>query len=563
MWLLKRGGRSPRLTAISQPSRQAIRCESSSLTDVGHQFQQHEILLTGANGFLGKIILGMLLDRYPGFKHLHILLRPQGDLAASDRFQTQTLNSPALASVVERFVAKEGKESLDSKFTVWPGDVGLPLCGLDGASLDRLKGRISLIINCAGLVEFFPPVDESFRSNVDGVEHVVALARLLGAKLVHISTCYVCGDVEGLVEESEPILGFYPHRKGPDDESFDHAEELRQCRERIRQIYDSTVLSADDGSSGLPGSEYGQSARSRELTQRLVALGRQRARTWGWVNTYTYAKSLGEQIIASEPNLDYVIVRPAIVESALSFPVPGWIEGGRTAAPLVLMAMGGLKDWPIRSDIALEIVPVDLVASAILMVCGLLLHGRAARVYQLGSADVNPYELGPLVRLLGAEARRAERQKQNGASVPFFVDPSRRLRILSADEARARRARLQRRIERAQAFVAGVKRMLESAHLPGRASLAGWSTALRSLSLQTTFREQVLDQYLPFILHNRYVFESENIRRARALLTEKDRALLPWEPERIDWKDYWINHQVKGIQKWIQPEAVRDWAFKI
>jgi long-chain acyl-CoA synthetase len=563
MWLLKRGGRSPRLTAISQPSRQAIRCESSSLTDVGHQFQQHEILLTGANGFLGKVILGMLLDRYPGFKHLHILLRPQGDLAASDRFQTQTLNSPALASVVERFVAKEGKESLDSKFTVWPGDVGLPLCGLDGASLDRLKGRISLIINCAGLVEFFPPVDESFRSNVDGVEHVVALARLLGAKLVHISTCYVCGDVEGLVEESEPILGFYPHRKGPDDESFDHAEELRQCRERIRQIYDSTVLSADDGSSGLPGSEYGQSARSRELTQRLVALGRQRARTWGWVNTYTYAKSLGEQIIASEPNLDYVIVRPAIVESALSFPMPGWIEGGRTAAPLVLMAMGGLKDWPIRSDIALEIVPVDLVASAILMVCGLLLHGRAARVYQLGSADVNPYELGPLVRLLGAEARRAERQKQNGASVPFFVDPSRRLRILSADEARARRARLQRRIERAQAFVAGVKRMLESAHLPGRASLAGWSTALRSLSLQTTFREQVLDQYLPFILHNRYVFESENIRRARALITEKDRALLPWEPERIDWKDYWINHQVKGIQKWIQPEAVRDWAFKI
>ena len=105
--------------------------------------------------------------------------------------------------------------------------------------------------------------------------------------------------------------------------------------------------------------------------------------------------------------------------------------------------------------------------------------------------------------------------------------------------------------------------MLESARLPGSASLAGWSTALRSLSLQTTFREQVLDQYLPFILHNRYVFESENIRRARSLITEKDRALLPWEPERIDWKDYWINHQVKGIQKWIQPEAVRDWAFKI
>ena len=105
--------------------------------------------------------------------------------------------------------------------------------------------------------------------------------------------------------------------------------------------------------------------------------------------------------------------------------------------------------------------------------------------------------------------------------------------------------------------------MLESAHLPGRTALTGWSTALRSLSLQTNFREQVLDQYLPFILHNRYIFESENIRAACSEVTAKDRELLPWGPERIDWKDYWINQQVKGIQKWIQPEAVRDWAFKI
>ena len=46
-------------------------------------------------------------------------------------------------------------------------------------------------------------------------------------------------------------------------------------------------------------------------------------------------------------------------------------------------------------------------------------------------------------------------------------------------------------------------------------------------------------------------------------MSERDRELLPWSPEQIDWKDYWVNQQVKGIQKWIQPEAVRDWAFKI
>lgn len=526
------------------------------MTDVGQTFQQSEILLTGANGFLGKVLLGMLLDRYPDFRHLHILLRPQGDLTAAERFDTQTLASPALAAVVQKVAEERGRDFLRSKITVWPGDVGRPDCGLDAAALERLKGRVGLIINCAGLVDFFPPLDESFRSNVDGVEHVVALAKALPAKLAHISTCYVCGDVEGFVEESENIAGFYPHRQGPEDTSFAHSNELRECRERIRQIYDSA-------GSNDQGAESAALASRRELNERLVALGRQRARNWGWVNTYTYAKSLGEQIVAAEPGLEYAIIRPAIVESALRFPMPGWIEGGRTAAPLVLMALGGLKDWPIRQDIPLEVVPVDLVAAAILVVGALLVEGRAARVYQLGTADVHPFELGPLVRLLDSESRRVAKTRPNGSAMLSLIDPSRRLRLLTAKEARQRRARLRKRIERLQRTVAGAKRLLTSAGMPGARQLAGWTTALRTLSLQTTFREQVLDQYLPFILHNRYVFESENIRVAYTRVTDKDRALLPWDPERMDWRDYWVNHQVQGIRKWIQPEAVRDWAFKI
>ncbi len=526
------------------------------MTDVSQLFRQHEILLTGANGFLGKVILGMLIDRYPDFKHLHVLLRPQGDLSAAERFHSQTLSSPALAAIVEKAAAERGNDFLKNKITVWPGDVGRPNCGLDAATLEGLKGRVGLIINCAGLVDFFPPVDESFRSNVDGVEYVVAIARLLSSKLLHVSTCYVCGDVEGLVEETEPILGFYPHRRSSDDTTFEHTEELRQCRERIRQIYDSAGSNGEAGGSGA-------TSRSRELTQRLVDLGRQRAKNWGWVNTYTYSKSLGEQIIAAERNLDTAIVRPAIVESALRFPIPGWIEGGRTAAPLVLMALGGLKEWPIRKDISLEVVPVDLVASAILVVGALLLEGRAERVYQLGTSEVNPFELGPLVKLLDSESRRATSRGPNGGRTVPFVESSSRLRFLTEEEARERRAQLQRRIERAQAFIVGTRKILDAAGLPGRTTLAAWTTALRSLSLQATFREQVLDQYLPFILHNRYVFESENIRIAYSQVSERDRQLLPWDPERIDWNDYWINHQIKGIRRWIQPEAVREWAFKI
>jgi long-chain acyl-CoA synthetase len=498
-----------------------------------------------------------VLDRLPDFKHLHILLRPRLDASAEERFHGEILASSALAPIAQKLVEKRGKDFLRQHLTVWAGDISRMNCGLEPAALEKLAGRIGVIINCAGEVEFFPRLDVSFSSNVDGVEKVVKLAQVLSSKLVHVSTCYVCGAVDGLVEETEPILGFYPHRRGPHDLRFQHIEELRYCRERIRHIYDSDFLVS------------APSRGSKDVLERLTALGKQRAEHWGWVNTYTYSKSLGEQIIAAEPNLNYAIVRPAIVESSLRFPFPGWIEGGRTAAPLVLMALGGLKEWPVRGDIPLEIVPVDLVASAILVVAALLLDGRHRAVYQLATADVNPFPLEALVKLLDSESRRRGRMNGNNGVgrtlLERFVGARRDapVELVSAEQARSRRALLQRRINDAEAFVKRIRTGLQKIGLPGEVALTTWSTALRTLSLQAAFREQTLDQYLPFILHHSQVFEAENIRAAYDLLSEENRQLLPWDPEHIDWQAYWSSNEIPGIEKWVQPEAVRDWAFRI
>ena len=105
--------------------------------------------------------------------------------------------------------------------------------------------------------------------------------------------------------------------------------------------------------------------------------------------------------------------------------------------------------------------------------------------------------------------------------------------------------------------------MMEAAGLPGRERVAGWSLALRTRSLQAALREQTLDQYLPFIHNNRYIFETGNIRGAYGRIGEKDRELLPWDPEGIDWRSYWVHNEVEGIEKWIQPDAVKQWALQI
>lgn len=460
------------------------------------------------------------------------------------------LDSPPLAAVS----AQRGAGSLSERVIAHSGDISRPSLGLAEEDVERLRGRVGLIINCAGRVDFFPPLDESFSSNVDGVENVVSVAKAWKAKLLHVSTAFVCGMADGLIEEPVPVAGFYPQRRGPADTSFDHREELQHAREMIAQIYSS---SGEDASH-----------RSRELVQRLTALGRQLAAGWGWVNTYTYAKSLGEQIIATAEGLDSAIVRPAIVESSLRLPFPGWIEGGRTAAPLVLMALGGQKDWPVRQDAPLEVVPVDMVAAAILIVAAQLLEGRHAPVYQLGSASVNPVELGSIVRWLDSEAHRRGRNGGGGFGRVVIdwlagVHRGARPRFVSEETARARQAGREARAARLERRIAAAGSALKKAGLPGSAAMDGARAELRKLSLQSRFREQTLQQYLPFVLQNRYIFECENIRAAYDAMPAGDRTLLPWAPEAIDWKDYWINCQIPGIEKWVQPEAVREWTFQI
>ena len=493
------------------------------MTSLDSVFRDNEILLTGANGFLGKVILALLLDRFPAVRRVHVLVRPRPEVPSEERFAREVLDSPPLRPLVEKL----GRGAVAGRVNVLSGDASIPRAGLEPEQVRDLAGRVRLVLNCAGLVEFFPPVDLSLRANVDAVERLLELCGELGARLLHVSTCYVAGEADGLIEETEPIPGFYPRRAGPDDHRFRASAELADTRAAAAAVAD-----------GLEGAE-----RAEALTE----LGRVRAARWGWVNTYTFAKSLGEQALAAQASVPYAIVRPAIVESSLRYPFPGWIEGGRTAAPLALMALGGLLDWPARRDLSLEVVPVDLVAAATLAVAGELLAGRARQVYHLAGSDVNPYPLEDLIRLLCSEARA------DGGRIsqpPFWLDPFPRLRFLDSSRAARRRRARRRRI-------AAARRILERLGQRARAA------SLRVLELQLGFHEETFRQYTPFILDNRYVFEAVNIRATYAGLAPHDRQALPWDPESIAWPDYWRACQIPGIRKWVQPEAVREWTFQL
>jgi hypothetical protein len=81
-------------------------------------------------------------------------------------------------------------------------------------------------------------------------------------------------------------------------------------------------------------------------------------------------KALGERVaeqLWAQAGRPLSVVRPAIVESALRHPYPGWIDGFKMADPLIIaFAKGVLREFPGLPDSVLDMIPVDLVVNAIL-----------------------------------------------------------------------------------------------------------------------------------------------------------------------------------------------------
>ncbi len=253
----------------------------------------------------------------------------------------------------------------------------------------------------------------------------------------------------------------------------------------------------------------------RPVRDRLREGGMNRAERWGWTNTYTYTKSMGEQLIAATPGLAYAIVRPAIVESSLRFPFPGWNEGFTTSAPLVLMGGEGVKGWPVRKDGPLEIIPVDLVASGILIVTAAVLCGKNQRVYHLASAHENPIMLPRLVAFLGMNSRYKHKHKKGGSRLANAWKAYVETQVITVESLQSRRARLHRGLDVIHATLTLGKTIL------GPEKVGPYLKSLRDTRRQIRQQEITLDKFLPFMFHNSFIFETRNIREAARMLTNE------------------------------------------
>ena len=513
-------------------------------------FAGKHVLLTGASGFLGKVWLALMLEHAPDIGRIYVLLRSKSLVGARGRFEKIINTSPAFRRLHERFGARLS-EFLAEKIEVIEGELTQSNLMLPDALLHRLQRDIDLVVHCAGLVDFNPDLRKALASNVDGTMNVADFVEASDhAGLLHVSTCYVAGRRHGLIPER------LERAYSPLGEAFDPEAELadaraaahRICREHesrahaaeIRAEVETVVRERRAGRRPKLVENMAKRRMREELKTALVDEGMQRARRLGWPNTYTYSKSLAESLLARRAGrLRMSIVRPSIVESALEFPFPGWNESFNGSAPLAYVMGSWFRMIPAKPDAPFDVIPVDMVCKAMSVAGAALLNGVHAPVYHVGTSHRRRCSVGRAAELIVLAHRRFNREAGRTRAERVFKSRWDSV-LVEPDHWFA--------VQRNRALLSGAREVLQL--LPDRLQRRAHDFArrLESADKKLAQIEQMIELYLPFMYEGFYVFECAALERTPALEPE-----FRFEPERIDWRSYWLDVHMPGLRRWAFP----------
>lgn len=301
--------------------------QQDQMTPVQQMFNGRSVFITGASGFIGRVLLFKLLSSFPGIKNIYILMRSKKNMSPDERLAKQILQLPIFDQIRDQKCPSNGKLLID-KIRIIPGDIGEPWFGMNNGDLHSLISdpTLAIVFHSAATIKFDEPLRISVKLNLIATKTIIDLCKRLPnlVSLCHVSTAYVNSDI---LDNSRIEERIYPMREQP------------ESLIRMAELMDEPMM--------------------QQLKLHLVDKR---------PNTYTYTKALAEHLIAQEgSDLPIAVVRPSIVVASWREPIPGWIDNFNGPSGLLLAINKGLlRTMYVKNSGISDLIPVDITVNTMI-----------------------------------------------------------------------------------------------------------------------------------------------------------------------------------------------------
>ncbi|XAR54294.1 Long-chain-fatty-acyl-CoA reductase [Bertholletia excelsa] len=466
--------------------------------------QWRNLLITGATGFLGKVLLEKVLRTVPDVGKIFLLIKAKDREEAVERLKTEIMNSE-LFKCLKQIHGKSYDAFLLSKLVPVVGDVADTNLGMESIVSKEISEAVDVIINSAANTNFFERYDIAVKTNVRGPCQLLEFGKKCKrlCLFLHVSTAYVNEERRGIVQEKPFYMG----------------QSIAEERETVEMAVPVLDVDAEIKLALESAREF----QDNSTTRRMKQIGLERARRYGWHNTYTFTKAMGEMLMnGTREDIPVVIIRPSIIESTYRDPFPGWIQGNRMLDPL-LLSYG--KGWlpGVRAD---PLVVADVVRKTKHPNKGTQrVHGVEGRaklsVYHVSSSVANPVLFSDIL----------EYAFDHFSSSPL-IDPR-------GENICTKRVKFFDSISELSSYI---------------------STAIAS---QDGFMDQRLGSkwemiernalhlneiYEPYMFYQGR-FDNGNTKRLIEQMSEEEKREFGFDVEEIDWKHYFTNVHIPGLRK--------------
>ncbi|KAH6836680.1 Jojoba acyl CoA reductase-related male sterility protein [Perilla frutescens var. hirtella] len=480
--------------------------------------ENKSILITGAAGFLAKIFIEKILRVQPDVKKLYLLLRAPDTKSAMLRFNNEII-SKDLFKVLKEKHGEKLNSLISQKIRVVAGDITCDNLGVrDSLLLEEMFKEVDIVVNLAANTDFDERYDILLGINTLGAKHVLNFSKKCDKLkvLLHVSTAYVCGEKEGLILET-------PYKMG---ETLNGTIGLDIDAEK--KLIDETLKS-------LKAENYSDDF----IQSKMKELGIQRARKFGWPNTYVFTKAMGEMMLGHlNKDIPLVIIRPTIVTSTYKQPFPGWAEGVRTIDSLAVgYGKGRITCFLGDPNTIIDAIPADMVVNA--MIVAMVAHANEANetIYHVGSSVSNPLKIAPLQDY--GQRYFMKHPWINKEGRPVVVG---NVKVLSSMESFHTYLSIHYLLP------------LKGLEMLNRACCQYFQGIYLDMCRKIKFVMRLVDLFGPYLFFKGCFDDMNTEKLRRAAATDKsvvETDTFYFDPKIINWEDYFMSIHIPGVVKYV------------